>query len=73
MLSYLIVGLDSSAIAFLCNVSRENARVKKTRIKGIVLNAETPNHDLYYTFFEVSKRLSLEKKRYNAANKGVTA
>lgn len=52
LLSYLIVGLDSSAIAFLCNVSRENARVKKTRIKGIVLNAETPNHDLYYTFLK---------------------
>ena len=44
---YLIVGFDSSTISYLMDISKENVRVKKFRILGILSGYKGKN-ELYY-------------------------
>lgn len=47
---YLIVGLDTSTISFLMDISKENVRVKKHRLREKLNGYSGPNETLYRLF-----------------------
>lgn len=47
---YVIIGLDSSSIAFLLNISKENVRVKRYRFRSKLMDYSGPNEGLYQLF-----------------------
>lgn len=47
---YMIVGFDTSAISFLMDMSKENVRVKKHRLREKLNSYSGPNEDLYRMF-----------------------
>lgn len=47
---YVIIGLDSSSIAFLLNISKENVRVKRHRFRSKLMEYSGPNKELYQLF-----------------------
>ena len=47
---YLIVGFDTSTISFLMDISKENVRVKKHRLRGKLNGYSGPNETLYRLF-----------------------
>lgn len=47
---YLIVGFDTSAISFLMDISKENVRVKKHRLREKLNGYAGPNETLYRLF-----------------------
>lgn len=49
-ISYLIVGFDTSTISFLMDISKENVRVKKHRLREKLNGYSGPNETLYRLF-----------------------
>lgn len=47
---YLIVGFDTSTISFLMDISKENVRVKKHRLREKLNGYSSPNETLYRLF-----------------------
>ena len=49
---YIVVGFDATTISVLMNITGENARVKRYRIRHRLLNNSGPNAGLYRIWFE---------------------
>lgn len=49
-LSYMIVGFDTSTVSFLMDMSKENVRVKRYRLRAKLSGYAGPNEDLYGLF-----------------------
>lgn len=49
-LSYMIVGFDTSTVSFLMDMSKENVRVKRHRLRAKLSGYAGPNEDLYGLF-----------------------
>ena len=51
-LSYVIVGFDSITISSILDEQSSASRMRKSRLRKQILEADTPNHELYKAFLE---------------------
>ena len=52
LICYLVAGFDATTISVLMNITGENARVKKHRIRGRLLRDKGENSALYRLWLE---------------------
>ena len=52
LICYLVAGFDATTISVLMNITGENARVKKHRIRGRLLRDKGENSELYRLWLE---------------------
>lgn len=52
LICYIVAGFDATTISVLMNITSENARVKKHRIRGRLLRNSGENAELYRIWFE---------------------
>ncbi len=53
-LCYMAIGFESPTIAMLCDISKNYARVKKSRFRELLFSKTSPHSELYHIVFDKS-------------------
>lgn len=53
-LCYMAIGFESPTIAMLCDISKNYARVKKSRFRELLFSKTSPHSELYHMVFDKS-------------------